>query len=93
MRRCYMKLMMTFAAMSTGGMLYSCSPVPVAINGITSVNPCGTILVCDPREYSFIMSGYEGPGVDPSLDIFCTYPPFCTQAQDPIYGGIFGITP
>ena len=92
MRRRYQKLM-TLAAIVSGGMvfeIFGCSPVPALINGVTSVNPCPVILLCDPAEYSFITSGYEGPGVDPSLDIFCTYPPFCTAAQDPIYGGLFG---
>jgi hypothetical protein len=85
---------MTLAAMISGGSILNilgCNPVPALINGVTSVNPCGVILACDPREFSFITSGYEGPGVDPSLDIFCTYPPFCTQDVDPIYGGIFGL--
>lgn len=93
MRRYYMKLM-SLAAITSGGAMYAifgCSPVPALINGVTSVNPCGTVFDCDPAEYSFITSGYEGPGVDPSIDIFCTYPPFCPAGTDPIYGGIFGL--
>jgi len=45
------------------------------------LNPCGTILVCDPVQYRFISSGYDGPGADPQVDPACTYPPFC--AGDP----------
>jgi len=89
MRRWNIKLMTIAAAMMTGGMLFSCSPFAAAINGITSVNPCPVIFNCDPAEFAFIRSGYVGPGVDPSLDIFCTYPPFCTPAQDPLFGGLF----
>ncbi len=44
-------------------------------------NPCGTILNCDPVTYRFITSGYQGPGVNPSIDPACTYPPYC--AGDP----------
>lgn len=44
---------------------------------IANINPCGTILNCDPVEYRFVTSGYEGPGVDPKIDPACTYPPFC----------------
>ena len=84
MRRCYMKLMMTFAAMSTGGMLYSCSPVPVAINGITSVNPCGTILNCNPIEYDLALHGtYPDYAIDPT----CTIPGFCGGTPFPGTGG------
>lgn len=96
MRRSYYRKLMTLAAMSTGGALFSllsCDPFPALVNGISSVNPCPIVFLCLPAEYSFITSGYEGPGVDPSLDIFCTYPPFCTPEQDPIYGGIFGGAP
>ena len=46
-----------------------------------NINPCGTILNCDPVTYRFIQSGYQGPGADPAVDPSCTYPPFC--ADDP----------
>lgn len=55
---------------------------------ITGFNVCNTIVVCDPRVYDFVTSGYDGPGVDPEVDPFCTFPPFCTLANDPIYGGL-----
>jgi hypothetical protein len=48
---------------------------------IANINPCGTILACDPVTFEFIRSGYEGPGADPDVDPACTYPPFC--ANDP----------
>ncbi len=44
---------------------------------VAKLNPCGTILNCDPVEYRFIQSGYQGPGADPEIDPACTYPPFC----------------
>lgn len=40
-------------------------------------NPCGTFLACDPVEYEFLTSGYQGPGVNPDIDPTCTYPPYC----------------
>lgn len=43
------------------------------------INPCGTVLNCDPVEYRFVTSGYKGPGADPDIDPACTYPPFCTD--------------
>ncbi len=48
---------------------------------LSNFNPCGTILNCDPVEYTFSTSGYVGPGADPSVDPACTYPPYC--AGDP----------
>ncbi len=42
-----------------------------------NLNPCGTVLNCDPVEYAFLASGYEGPGVDFSVDPTCTFPPLC----------------
>lgn len=58
--------------------------------GITDVgrffarfNPCGSILTCDPATYEFVRSGYEGPGVDTSVNVFCTFPPYCDDT--PIY--------
>jgi hypothetical protein len=69
----------------TGTLLADCGSF------ITSFNPCGTILNCDPREYTFIRSGYRGPGVDPAVDPSCTYPPFCPAADDPFVPAIVGI--
>ena len=52
---------------------------------LTSFNPCGSILLCDPLEFRFLSSGYQGPGVDPAIDPACTFPPFCVG--DPFTGG------
>ncbi|MFO0837812.1 MAG: hypothetical protein U1D55_04750 [Phycisphaerae bacterium] len=55
---------------------------------VSNINPCGTILNCDPAAYLFAQSGIDGPGVSPDKDPFCTFPPFCTAAVDPIFGGL-----
>lgn len=54
-------------------------------NFAQSINPCGIVLNCDPLEYRFLTSGYQGPGVNPEIDPACTFPPFC--AGDPFVGG------
>lgn len=81
--------MFSAAVLAGGSMLQlgSCTPSSV-LSTIGGVNPCGTVLNCDARTYNFIKAGYDGPGVNPNVDIFCTYPPYCTQAQDPIFGGL-----
>lgn len=56
---------------------------------LTTLNPCGTVLNCDPRAFRFIMSGIDEPGVRPEIDPFCTWPPLC--ANDPIFGGAGGL--
>lgn len=58
---------------------------------VSSFNPCGTILVCDPAEYRFIMADITEPGVQPSIDPFCTWPPLCPPTVDPIFGGLLGL--
>lgn len=65
-----------------------CSPAGV-VQYVANFNPCGTILDCDPVQYRFMTSGYDGPGADPDIDPACTFPPFC--ANDPFIGG--GIAP
>ena len=86
------KTLLTFAtALATGGtclQIGGCSILGLATSAVSSINPCGTILDCDPQEYEFLTSGIDGPGVRPSIDPFCTYPPFCTTAVDPIFGGL-----
>lgn len=55
-------------------------------NYVKDFNPCGTIFNCDPAGYTFLTSGYDGPGVDPDIDPACTYPPYCnitTPGSDP----------
>jgi hypothetical protein len=66
----------------------SCDALGLAASAISGINPCGTILACDPQEYAFITSGIDGPGVRPDIDPFCVYPPFCTADEDPIFGGL-----
>lgn len=87
------KMALSAAAVVAGGVSYACAPVPALINTITGVNPCGTILACDPRLYNFATSGLDGPGADPDKDPFCTFPPYCTQDEDPLYGGLVGGNP
>jgi len=59
---------------------------------LNSFNPCGVILNCQPdaRVFNFVRAGIDEPGLRPEVDPFCTFPPFCTQAQDPIFGGLSG---
>uniref|UniRef100_UPI0025F83F9A hypothetical protein n=1 Tax=uncultured Thiodictyon sp. TaxID=1846217 RepID=UPI0025F83F9A len=51
--------------------------VPGITHYVANFNPCGTFLNYNPTTYSFIRSGYEGPGADPDVDPACTYPPYC----------------
>ena len=80
--------------LASGGVCFqlgSCEPMAVISTGISSINPCGTILNCDPAVYEFATSGIDGPGVRPDIDPFCTYAPFCSAQNDPIFGGL--VTP
>jgi hypothetical protein len=58
---------------------------------IANINPCGTILNCNPVEYQFIKSDYSGPGADPNIDPTCTFPPYCPAAGDPFVPAIPGV--
>lgn len=86
------RLIRTLALVGTLGACYQIPGCGLSglRNLITGINPCGTILACDPREFEFITSGYRGPGVNPAIDPYCVFPPFCSQAQDPIFGGLGG---
>lgn len=64
-------------AVAVGGMALRAVGCGSIAQYIANINPCGTILNCDPVEYSFIRSGYEGPGANPGVDPACTFPPFC----------------
>ena len=68
--------------------LAGCDTLELAASAIGGINPCGTILACDPQEYAFVTSGIDGPGVRPDIDPYCVYPPFCSATQDPIFGGL-----
>ncbi|QOJ13509.1 MAG: hypothetical protein HRU75_02130 [Planctomycetia bacterium] len=59
-------------------------------NFVSNFNPCGSILACDPLEYRFLTSGYQGPGFNPAVDPACSFPPFCAPGDDPFVGGLNG---
>ncbi len=61
----------------SGAVQLSCS----VAHYLGGINPCGTLLNCDPVTYNFIKSDYQGPGANPNIDLACTYPPYC--AGDP----------
>jgi hypothetical protein len=82
---------LTGVLISGGTLLQVGSCVGSAIQFVGQVNPCGTILNCDPRVYDFARSGIDGPGVNPNQDPFCTFAPYCDESQDPIFGGITDI--
>lgn len=65
----------------------SCDPWAQLGRGIYNLNPCLTILVCDPTVFEFARSGIDGPGAYLEEDPFCTFPPFCDGTVDPIFGG------
>jgi hypothetical protein len=68
------------ACLSVSGVVFQlggCLNLGGVANFASSINPCGTILNCDPEEYQFLTSGYEGPGADPNVDLNCTFPPYC----------------
>jgi hypothetical protein len=84
-----------WVALASGGVCFqiaSCGPATV-LRFVAQFNPCGTILFCDPATYEFVRSGYDGPGVDLSVDPFCTYPPYCDPGVDPLYGGLGATLP
>jgi hypothetical protein len=91
MQRMQQRLMVLAAIMAVGGtclQVGGCNTYELLSSAVSSINPCGTILACDPREYAFIKSGIDGHGTDPELDPYCTFPPFCTADVDPIFGGL-----
>jgi hypothetical protein len=86
MRKLYRYLRITaFVAVAGTCFQSGCGTV---VRYISNINPCGTILVCDPVEYSFVRAGYEGPGANPEIDPACTYPPFCED--DPFVSSLAG---
>jgi hypothetical protein len=87
-RRMLATLASTLAVGGSCLQIGGCDVLGSAISVISDFNPCGTLLVCDPAEYEFITSGIDGPGVEPELDPFCVYPPFCSTDVDPIFGGL-----
>ena len=87
-QRSFAKLAVTLALGGACFQIGSCDILGTAAAAIASINPCGTLLDCDPAYYQFITSGIDGPGVRADIDPFCTYPPFCGATQDPIFGGL-----
>lgn len=91
-----LRLLVSGLSVAAAGSVFEiagCSPTAGLINAVSGFNPCGTILACDPREYQFITSGLDGPGVNPAVDPFCTFAPFCTADEDPIFGGLTDANP
>ncbi len=89
MKATRLKLMRRVAAMTMGAGVFQfvgCEPQGVVNYFQNRFNPCGLVLQCDPAEWRFLTSGYEGPGVDPEVDPACVFPPFC--AGDPFVGGL-----
>lgn len=81
------KLQKCLLALALGGMTFQfgCSLTSL----FRGFNPCGVILQCDPAEFAFAQTGFDVR--DPELlivDPFCTIPPFCDAAQDPVFGGL-----
>ena len=80
-------LLATLVAGGTCLQIGGCSVIDVG-KFIASINPCGTILACDGRQFDFLMSGIDEPGVHPATDPFCVWPPYCSPDVDPIFGGL-----
>ncbi len=75
--------------LAAGGILCqfgSCS-LPNVLRGFANLNPCGTILACDPDAFLLATGDPDTPGANFDIDPFCTFPPFCSAAVDPILGG------
>lgn len=85
LRTRFLGLVMSLVAGGTCLQVGGCS-LGGLTNFVTSLNPCGTILNCDPQTYRFFMNDFSQPGVQPSIDPFCTWPPLCSPDVDPIFG-------
>ena len=79
--RDYRRLLIGLGWLIAAGTCFQISSCSSLGSYIANINPCGTVLNCDPVTYRFIQSNYQGPGANPSVDPSCTYPPFC--ANDP----------
>ncbi len=84
MRRFYRNLFQTGAVIAAGSLFHS-GCTGTILSQLNQVNPCTTILNCDPTVFEFARSDTT-PGVND--DPFCTVPPFCSTAQDPLFGGL-----
>ena len=89
MKRLGRKFVSLAPLLAMGGACFQlggCDVVGLAGSAISSINPCGTILACDPREYQFWTSGIDGPGYT-DKDPWCVFAPFCGP-EDPLFGGL-----
>lgn len=85
----FVRLVAGLAMGATVFQVAGCNPISSITGFLTNTfNPCGSVLLCDPAEYTFRTSGYDGPGFDPEIDPACTFPPFCNP--DPFVGGLAG---
>lgn len=79
-------LLRLFTAAAAGGL---CFQFGSCVQFVGQLNPCGTVLACDPAAFLFATSGASGLGDDLATGStnspFCTVPPFCMQ--DPLFGG------
>lgn len=93
MRRFQRRLATFVTVLAVGGSCFQiggCNAFEALSSAVSNINPCGTILACDPQQYAFITSGIDGPGANPDIDPYCVFPPFCTADVDPIFGGLTG---
>ncbi len=65
---------------ATSGMLLELSCAGVGEKVVTGINPCGTILNCDPVEWDLITSDYPDWDLDPT----CTVPGQCGTVWPPV---------
>lgn len=74
-------------AIASLGAVYQIPGCNGTVNFLRNLNPCGSVLACDPVNYRFLTSGYEGPGIDVNIDPACTFPPFCGNDPFVNFGG------
>lgn len=86
MRRLQRNLIRTGFALGLGSICFQFGGCfNIALSQLNQLNPCTTVLACDPTVFEFARSNTQ-PGVND--DPFCTVPPYCTTAQDPLFGGL-----
>lgn len=83
MKRVRNRMLLLLAASSSGVVFQLVGGCTSLVNNF---NPCGVLLNCDATQYAFQTSDIDGPGYYPDVDPFCTFPPFCTATQDPVFG-------
>lgn len=78
--RCMRTVVRPLLAVLMAGSLFGFSCSGAGEKLIKNVNPCGTILNCDPLEYDLITMEFPDWEVDPS----CTMPGLCTPVAFPV---------